>query len=188
MAALGLQEHVQGPTHKMGNTLDLIFSQLEMQLTVTGKSSMVVRSLHGINRALTKKSIPPIVRKVMRDYSKVTPHNFIENYITPNYSPSTTLDEVYHLFKEELLKAINQKAPLKTIKCSERKKHPWHNKFIKEQKRVVKTGKKHGENTNKIISGMHTQRKGTYTIGYSPITKTNTVKKTRLKQGHLKTV
>ena len=36
MAALGLQQHVQRPIQKMGNTMDLIFSQLEMQLTVTG--------------------------------------------------------------------------------------------------------------------------------------------------------
>ena len=36
VVAIGLQQHVQGPTHKMGNTLYLIFSQLEMQLNVTG--------------------------------------------------------------------------------------------------------------------------------------------------------
>ena len=39
MAALGLQQHVQGLTHKMGNTLDLIFSQLETQLMVTGTAT-----------------------------------------------------------------------------------------------------------------------------------------------------
>ena len=39
MAALGLQQHVQGPTHKMGNTLDLIFSPLETQFTVTGTAT-----------------------------------------------------------------------------------------------------------------------------------------------------
>ena len=39
MAAHGLQQHVQGPTHKMWATLDLIFSQLEMQLTITGTAN-----------------------------------------------------------------------------------------------------------------------------------------------------
>ena len=39
MAALGLQQHIKGPTHKAGNTLDLIFSQLEMQLTVTNTAT-----------------------------------------------------------------------------------------------------------------------------------------------------
>ena len=55
MAALGLQQHVRGLTHKMGNTLDLIFSQLETQFTVTGHShpQFCVRPLHGINRIIT---------------------------------------------------------------------------------------------------------------------------------------
>ena len=39
MAALCLQQHIQGPAHKMGNMLDLIFSQLEMQLTVTSTAT-----------------------------------------------------------------------------------------------------------------------------------------------------
>ena len=39
MAALSLQQHVQGPTNKMGNILDLFFSQLEMQFTVTGTAT-----------------------------------------------------------------------------------------------------------------------------------------------------
>ena len=39
MGALGLQQHVQGPTNIMGNMLDLIFTQLEMQLTVTGAAT-----------------------------------------------------------------------------------------------------------------------------------------------------
>ena len=75
MAALGLQQHVQGPTHKMGNTLDLIFSQLETQLTVTGTATHGFVSDHcmvSIELSL-KKSTPPTVRKVIRDFSKITP-------------------------------------------------------------------------------------------------------------------
>ena len=136
MAALGLQKQIQGPTHKMGNMLDLIFSQLEMQLMVTSTATHGFVSDHcivSIELSL-KKPTPPIVRREVRDYSKVTPQNFTESYTTPNYSPNTTLDEAYHLFKEELLKALNQTALLKTIKCTDRPKHPWHNKFIKSRK------------------------------------------------------
>ena len=78
----------------------------------------------------------------MRYYSKVTPQNFTESYTAPRYSPNTTLDKACHLFQEELLKALNQTTPLNTIKCTDRPKHPWHNKFITEHKRVVKTEKK----------------------------------------------
>ena len=85
MAALGLQQHVQGLTHKMGNTLDLIFSQLETQFTVTGTTTHSFVSDHcmvSIELSL-KKLTPPIVRKVIRDCSKITPQNFTESYTTP---------------------------------------------------------------------------------------------------------
>ena len=144
MAALGLQQHVQGLTHKMGNTLDLIFSQLETRLTVTGTTTHGFVSDHcmvSVELSL-KKPIPPIVRKVIRDYSKITPQSFAKSYTNPNYSDNTTLDEVHNLFEEELLMALNRVAPLKTIKCTNRQKHPWHNQFIKEQKTVVKSREK----------------------------------------------
>ena len=94
MAALGLQQHVQGLTHKKGNTLDLIFSQLETQFTVTGTTTHSFVSDHcmvSIELSL-KKLTPPIVRKVIRDCSKITPQNFTESYTTPYYSENTTLD------------------------------------------------------------------------------------------------
>ena len=173
MAALGLQHNVQGLTHKMGNTLDLIFSQLETQFTVTGTATHSFVSGHcmvSIELSLEKPT-PPIVRKVIRDCTKITPQNFTESYTTPYYSQNTTLDKAYHLFEEELLKTLNQVAPLRNIKCTDRQKHPWHNRFIKEQKRVVKTERKYGDDTNRITSGRHIQKKGTYTIGCSPSTK-----------------
>ena len=144
MAALGLQQHVQGPTHKMGNTLDLIFSQLEPWLTVTGTTTHSFVSDHcmvSVELSL-KKPRPPIVRKVIRDCSKITPQTFGENYTNPNCDEDTTLEEAHNLFEEELLKALNRVAPLKAIKCTNRQKHPWHNQFIKDQKRVVKNREK----------------------------------------------
>ena len=129
MAALGLQQHVQGPTHKMVNTLDLIFSQLETRLTVTGTATHGFVSDHcmvSVELSL-KKPIPPIVRKVIRDCSKITPQSFAKSNTNPNYGENTILDEVHNLFEEELLKALNRVAPLKTIKCTNRQKHPWHN-------------------------------------------------------------
>ena len=62
----------------MGNTLDLIFSQLETQFTVTGTATHSFVSDHcmvSIELSLEKPT-PPIVREVIRDCSKITPHNF----------------------------------------------------------------------------------------------------------------
>ena len=35
MAALGLEQHIHSPTHKLGNMLDLIFTQLHGEVMVT---------------------------------------------------------------------------------------------------------------------------------------------------------
>ena len=110
----------------MRNTLDLIFTQFEMQLTVTGAATDGFVSDHcmvSIEFSL-KKSVLPTVRKQIKDYPKVTPQNFTENYTAQNYSSSTMLDEACYQFKEELLKALNQTAPLKIIKWSDKQKHP----------------------------------------------------------------
>ena len=42
-------------------------------------------------------------------------------------------------------RALNQVAPPRTIKCTDRQKHPWHNRSIKEQERVVKNREKNME-------------------------------------------
>ena len=188
MAALGLQQHVQGPTHKMGNTLDLIFSQLETWLTVTGTTTHGFVSDHcmvSVELSL-KKPIPPIVRKVVRDCSKITPQSFAENYTNPNYDENTTLEEAHNLFEEELLKALNRVAPLKTIKCTNRQKHPWHNQFIKEQKRVVKNREKIWRQYRQEHQWLaYTKERNTYNRLLTFQKKTNTVKNNKkLRQGH----
>ena len=35
MAALRVEQHIHSPTHKLGNTLDLIFTQLQGEVKVT---------------------------------------------------------------------------------------------------------------------------------------------------------
>ena len=104
-----------------------------------------------------------------------------------NYSPNTTPDEAYHLFKGELLKAINQTAPLKTIKCSDRQKHSWHNKFIKEQKRVVKNREKPSRKYKQDDHWQaYTTERNIYNRLFAYHKKTNTVKTLRTQTRTLK--
>ena len=127
----------------MGNTLNLIFTQLEMQHAVTGTATHGFVSDHCmVLIELSIKSVPPTVKKGNQRLLQSNAINFTENFTMPIYSSNTMLDEACYQFKEELFKAINQTAPLKIIKCSDRQKHPRHNKFIKEQKRVIKNREK----------------------------------------------
>ena len=72
MRALSLEQHISGPTHVRGNTLDLIFTQLSNSFNITNTTS------HGyisdncmvsvdIN---TEKQKYPIETKEIRDRTK----------------------------------------------------------------------------------------------------------------------
>ena len=39
IAAVGLKQHIHSPTHKLGNTLDLIFTQLHSEVKVTNATT-----------------------------------------------------------------------------------------------------------------------------------------------------
>ena len=53
MIAFGLKQHVQGPMHRLGNMLNLIFTQLESEVKVinTTKAWIHIGSLHGFYRS-----------------------------------------------------------------------------------------------------------------------------------------
>ena len=108
----------------------------------------------------------PIETKEIRDRTKITGPTLAQNFITPEFSENTTIDEATSQFNTELLKALDATAPIKSIKFTNRSKHPWFNKFIREQKSVVKIMKEDGESKNNNTNGKHTQKRGMSTTGY----------------------
>ena len=60
------------------------------------------------------------------------------NFTPPDLNENTTIDEVASQLKTELCKALDATAPIRSIKFTNRPKHPWFNKCIREQKSVVK--------------------------------------------------
>ena len=102
-------------------------------------------------------SVPPIVRKEIKDYSKVMLQNLTENYITPNYNPNTTLHEACYLFEEELGQGTKPNCTIEDYQVQWQTNHPWHNKFIKEQKR--KKYKKYKQDRQWPV---YTKEKNTY--------------------------
>ena len=51
----------------------------------------------------------------------------------PEFNENRTIDEATSLFNTELLKALDVTAPVKSIKFTNKPKHPCFNKFIREQ-------------------------------------------------------
>ena len=76
--------------------------------------------------------------KEIRDRTKITGSTLAQNFTPPEFNEDTTIDKATSQFNMKLLKALNAIAPIKNIKFTNIPKHPWFNKSIREQRRVVK--------------------------------------------------
>ena len=86
MEALGLIQHVKSPTHKQGNTLDLIFSEANSKLRMSNcqvNNYMSDHAIITINTNISKKR-PPLTTKLIRENSKLTKENMQFNFKETN--------------------------------------------------------------------------------------------------------
>ena len=108
-----------------------------------------------------KKQKYPIQTKEIRDETKLA-----GPMLAQNFKESATIDEAASQLNTELHKALDATAPIKSIKFNNRPKHPWFNKYIREQKSVVKIMKENGESTISNANGKHIRRRGMSITGY----------------------
>ena len=168
MTALCLEQHILGPTHVRGNTLDLIFMQLSNSFNVSSATSHGYISDHcmvsvDIN---IKKQKYPMETKEIRGKTKLAGPTLARNFTPPEIKENATIGEAASQLNTELCKALDAMAPIKSIKFTNRPKHPWFNKYIREQKKVAKIMKGNGESTISNTNGKHMQRRGMSITGH----------------------
>ena len=168
MRALGLEQHISGPAHVNRNTLDLIFTQLSNSFNIINTTLHGYISDHCLGSVdiNIKKQKYPTKTEDIRNRTNINGPTLAKNFKPPEFSEGTTIDEAISRFNMELLKALNAIARIKSIKFTNRPKHPWFNKFIRKQRRVVKNHEKRWESTNNNTNGKHTRRRGMSTTGY----------------------
>ena len=151
MKAPGLEQHISGPTHVKENTLDIILAQLSNSFDIintTLHGFISGRCMVSVNINIKKQKYPIETKKKLRDRTKIAGPTLAQNFTSPEFNEDTTIDEATSQFNMELIKALDTIAPIKSIKFTNRPKHLWFNKFIREQRRVVKIMKKDGKSTN----------------------------------------
>ena len=74
----------------------------------------------------------------IRDSYKFTTENLMANFTPPMLEMDVILDQAYDQFNTELQKMLDAVAPKKTIKQIYESKNPWLNKYIRQQRKVVK--------------------------------------------------
>ena len=143
MMALRLKQHVEGPTHKSGNCLDLTFTEEISRAKAIGCSKGMFVSDHSSIQCVL--DIPKencaqkeITYRKLRDVdrSQLVKDMSLEEIKTEK------LDDMVVMLEENFSTALNNQATEITKVIMERKKKPWLGDNLKEQKRIVRRREK----------------------------------------------
>ena len=141
MAAPRLEQHVHSPTHRLGNTLDLILTQLCGKFKVTNSTTHGYISGHcmvSIDLQLHKPKYPK-VKKTIGDKTTMTAKTLLTNFTVLTLDTNDSLDQACQKLNTELHNALEKTGPLKTIKYSDKPRQPCFNKYIRGQQKTVRS-------------------------------------------------
>ena len=108
MQALGFKQHVTRPTHKQGNTLDIIFTEIKSEIQVTNCTFHGYISDHSvvtIDTNLNKEKYGKNVKTIW-DTTKMTKENLEDNVTLTLFEETTLLSQAYNQFDKELQECL----------------------------------------------------------------------------------
>ena len=132
--AANLCNHVKSPTHKSGHTLDLV---------VTGENDGLVsklstdESLPSDHRSIICSLSPPVKRvALLRKYFEIDLQQFQDDIEMSQLCSNTPDDcsELTNLYNEEMLRILDQHAPLTEKKFITRPNAPWYSDALRKLK------------------------------------------------------
>ena len=138
--AMGLYQHVGFPTHKSGNILDLILSDIQQTVSVMTTAPGLYLSDHrAVIATLNSKRLNPTFsyKQVCR-LKDITQEQLTKEFRPENVPLSSKLEEIVLKLNNELTCTLNTLAPLKTQKINLRPKKPWYDMEMKTHKRQMR--------------------------------------------------
>ena len=139
MQAFGFKQHVTSPTHKCGHTLDLIYSEINTELTpqnCTVHGFISDHILVTIDTTL-KKAPWETTEKTIRDTTKLTKENLEQNNTPPVSDITASLKKACHQSMRDYTKCLTEKHSQKVRYADRPHKYSFNN-YIQEQRKIVK--------------------------------------------------
>ena len=135
--SLGLKQHISEPTHKDGNTLDLLITRADDDI-LYGKP--VVRDMISDHSAIhfdIMLTVPATKQQTVsfRKTTKIDLSSFkndLKNEFV-NHSDQVTLCDLVDQYNENVRKILDKHAPKQTKQLPTRQTQPWYNNDIREQ-------------------------------------------------------
>ena len=137
--AMGLLQHVGKSTHKSGNMLDLIISEIQGDTTIRTVNTGPYLSDHCavIATLRAKRSNPNTKIKLIRGISKITEEQWCSEFKAQNVELTDNLDNTMASLNTELKRVLDTLAPEKEKKVSLKTKKLWYDSEMVELKRKV---------------------------------------------------
>ena len=138
--ALGLYQHVTFPTHKQGNTLDLVLSELGSKSRVMTMSPGPYLTDHRVViSTLNVKSIQPKrLKKQVRKLDAVEVEQWEKEFDPAKVTLINNLEADVESLSRELQRVLDTLAPVKDCSVSLKPKKPWFNKELAVEKAKVR--------------------------------------------------
>ena len=138
--AMGLYQHVQFQTHRSGNILDLLLSDITQSTGLLTVAPGPYISDHQAVIAILniKKVCPKAEVWEIRKLHKVTKDEWNNTINVDNLTLSGNLEEMVESLNKELVRKQDEPAPLKKCTISLRPKKSWYDQEIKELKCIMR--------------------------------------------------
>ena len=141
MEALELVQHIDQQTHRLGNTLDLVYTEsLEPIRIYHAFTSSYISddSLVGIELQM-KKQLVSIESSKTRNYKEFNPSDFNTSFNNENILEQDNFEQAVIELEKELTRTLEKLAPLQDRRKKKQPSRPWYNVTLKEQRRIVRT-------------------------------------------------
>ena len=139
--AFNLMQHVKIPTHNKGHMLDVIITTNSTGFNNVGEiipgpynSDHRLLILETTINKMEPKKITTKARKSTQNINSI----FKEKFNDKEILRSTTLEDAINHFTIDVLKALDDIAPLKIVKTNNRTPKPWYDEDLKQQRTVMK--------------------------------------------------
>lgn len=141
--ALGLKQHVMGQTHSKGNTLDLIFTELNSTVGIRSVAYGAYVSDHRLVVAdlSLKEDRMETKSQEVRNFKDLNTDEFFAD-MNLNELLNESMDDIDKLlenFVQSVNRSLDTHAPLTSIKNGTKDNKMWFNKELREQRKIVRS-------------------------------------------------
>ncbi|XP_011677291.2 uncharacterized protein LOC105444571 [Strongylocentrotus purpuratus] len=138
--SLGFSQHVNGPTHRAGHTLDLIMSRRIDDIISSVRILSGLSSDHSAIIADVNLTAPKNTKKLVqyRQFRNVDIAFFKQDILNSSQATSTPehSSEAVGGYNDNLIQLIDRHAPLKRKNITVRPSAPWYTEELREAKRI----------------------------------------------------